>query len=256
MVEFDATPQASTMDGVIGLSAGPASAYADLAAIVRFSPQGYIDARNGANYQAASQISYDSGTMYHFWLDISVPTRTYSIFVAPAGGGQQAVGIDFAFRSEQSGVASLSNIALYAKTGSHQLCNLAIIPRPSNDTLDHALVVPDLPYTTTQNTSLATSDENDPRPSCWDVGGNVWYRYTATFDGSVRFETTGSDYDTWLAVMAGGGDGGEVGCSDDYNAQSYSLVDLQVTAGTTYNILIGGDDGDGGNLFLSIHPLS
>ena len=43
-LEFDATPAATGIDGVIGLSSGPASDYTNLAAIVRFNSMGTIDA--------------------------------------------------------------------------------------------------------------------------------------------------------------------------------------------------------------------
>ena len=119
------------MDGVMGLSAGPASAYANMAAIARFSPSGYIDARNGAAYQAVAQIPYTAGLSYHFRMQISIPNHTYNVFVTPAGGSEQLVGANFAFRSEQSSVTSLDNFAVYAKTGSHQVCNIAISPAPN-----------------------------------------------------------------------------------------------------------------------------
>ena len=56
-LEFDATPASTGIDGVIGLSSGPASAYTNLAAIVRFNSTGTIDARNGGAYTAAAAIA-------------------------------------------------------------------------------------------------------------------------------------------------------------------------------------------------------
>src|SRR2546427_13142024 len=45
--QFDATPTTANMDGVVGLSNGPAADWTNLAAIVRFNSAGMIDARNG-----------------------------------------------------------------------------------------------------------------------------------------------------------------------------------------------------------------
>jgi hypothetical protein len=256
IIEFDATPNGFNMDGVMGLSAGAATGYADLAAIARFNPDGFIDARNGSAYQAAFQTPYIPGVSYHFWMEISITDHVYSVYVTPAGGVTQLVGENFAFRSEQSTIANLNNVAVYANTNAHQVCNIVVFSRPLNDEFHNAIAIPGLPYSNTQNTVWATSDDNDPRSTCWDVGRNVWYRYTATSDNIVRFETTGSSYDTWLAVFTGNqGSFVEVGCSDDYNAQSFSLVDLPVTAGTTYYILIGGDDSDAGNLVINAQVL-
>ncbi|HEX8107484.1 MAG TPA: hypothetical protein VF516_07130 [Kofleriaceae bacterium] len=44
---FAATPSASSIDAVVGLSDGPAADFTDLAAIVRFNPDGTIDVRSG-----------------------------------------------------------------------------------------------------------------------------------------------------------------------------------------------------------------
>ena len=44
--EFDATPSASPIDSVVGLSLGAQSAYTGFATLARFNPSGNIDARN------------------------------------------------------------------------------------------------------------------------------------------------------------------------------------------------------------------
>jgi len=47
-VKFNATPSQNNANTVAGLSSGAQSAYAGLAAIVRFNPSGFIDAYNGS----------------------------------------------------------------------------------------------------------------------------------------------------------------------------------------------------------------
>src|SRR5881394_2756000 len=54
-VEFAATPSARYIDAVVGVSNGPATGWTNLAAIVRFAPNGLIDARNGSTYSYVSQ---------------------------------------------------------------------------------------------------------------------------------------------------------------------------------------------------------
>ncbi len=115
-VQFSATP--STTDATIGLCLGNQTAYSGLATIVRFNTAGRIDARNGSAYAAANVITYTSGTTYHFRLAVDVPTRTYSIFVTPAGGSEQVVGLNYAFRTEQAGVTSLNTMNIDANSGS------------------------------------------------------------------------------------------------------------------------------------------
>jgi hypothetical protein len=127
--EFDATPSAAPIDNVIGLSRGAQTAYAGFAALARFSPTGNIDARNGGAYAAASAIPYSANVTYHFRLVVNVPAHTYSIFVRPAGGAEQTVGANFAFRTEQNTVTSLDWWGTFVNAsppGSATVCNFTI----------------------------------------------------------------------------------------------------------------------------------
>jgi hypothetical protein len=115
-IQFSATP--STTDATIGLCFGNQTAYSGLATIVRFNTAGRIDARNGSAYAAANTITYTSGITYSFRLTVDVPTRRYSIYVTPAGGSEQVVGLNYAFRTEQAGVTSLNTMNIDANNGS------------------------------------------------------------------------------------------------------------------------------------------
>jgi hypothetical protein len=129
-----------------------------------------------------------------------------------------------------------------------------IVP-PANDDFDDAFVISNLPYRHAQETRYSTGADDDPSRAdgytCPDGLRSVWYRYTAPSDAIVRFETTDSDYDTWLGIYTGvRGNLTEVACNDDYGTGYQSLIDLEVTTGTTYYLMIGGDDSDWGNLVL------
>ena len=135
-ISFDATPSSPNTDAIVGLSAGPASAFSNLATIVRFNDSGHMDARNGAGYAAAISLSYVANTTYHVRLLVDTSTHLYSIFVTPPGGSEQTLGSGFAFRSEQANVASLNNWASQVDTvGTLQVCNFVISGQPSLDTL-------------------------------------------------------------------------------------------------------------------------
>ena len=123
--EIEATPQGSNIDAGVGLSNGAQATFVGLACIVRFNSQGKIDARNGSAYAALSQISYSANTSYHFRFVVNVPAHTYSIYVTPSGGSEQAVGTNYAFRTEQATVSSLNNWSLFSDTGSMQGCGFA-----------------------------------------------------------------------------------------------------------------------------------
>ena len=127
--EWDATPFAASIDVVMGLSNGSQTAFAGFACLVRFHDlSGLIEARDGGTYHSASSIPYTANTTYHFRLVVNVPAHTYSIYVTPAGGSEQTVGLNYAFRTEQSTVSALNNQGLIvdSATGSARLCNFAI----------------------------------------------------------------------------------------------------------------------------------
>lgn len=122
--DVDAIPLGSNIDAGVGLSDGAQTAFTGLACIARFNTQGTIDARNGNAYAAASSIPYLANTPYHFRFVVNVPAHTYSVYVTPPGGGEQTVGTNYAFRSEQSTVAGLNNWSLFADAGSMRGCGL------------------------------------------------------------------------------------------------------------------------------------
>jgi hypothetical protein len=126
--EWDATPSAANIDGVMALSNGAQTAFTGFACLARFNMLGMIDARDGGTYHAASSILYAANTTYHFRLVVNVPAHIYSIYVTPAGGSEQVVGLNYAFRTEQSTVSNLNNYGLIvdSTTGSTRLCNFTI----------------------------------------------------------------------------------------------------------------------------------
>jgi hypothetical protein len=93
----------------MALSSGPKTAFGDFACLVRFPETGKIDARDGGGYAAANDIPYSAGVKYSFRLVVNIPASTYSAYVTPAGGIEQTVGTDFAFRPTAGVVTNLNN---------------------------------------------------------------------------------------------------------------------------------------------------
>lgn len=130
-IEYDARPDASSIDGVTGLSSGPAKTYSDLAVTARFNILGAIDARDGGGYLADVALPYLAGATYRFRLVVDIPSHRYSVYVTPPGGSPLRLALNYEFRTEQAGVASLDHWAVTASSGSHQVCNfrqLAYVP--------------------------------------------------------------------------------------------------------------------------------
>jgi len=106
--------QTSPIDAVIGLSNGAARGFSDLGPIVRFAPSGYIDARNGGSYTGA--FPYHSGDgPYEFQLRVDLAAHNYYAWVRPVEPHQdfELLGVDLAFRTEQSGATRLDNLARF-----------------------------------------------------------------------------------------------------------------------------------------------
>jgi parallel beta-helix repeat protein len=124
--EYDATPSGSGVDGVTGLAPAAAADYPDLAAIVRFSPSGTIDARNGSVYAALKPIPYTAGARYRVRLAVNVPARTYSAFVTPPGGAEEVIGNGLAFRTEQANATDLEDWSARTSAGTLSLCGFTL----------------------------------------------------------------------------------------------------------------------------------
>ena len=122
---FDATPSMAKMDGVTGLSLGPALGFTSYAVVARFNNTGFIDARNGGVYVAASQVPYIAGSKYHFRLAVNPAAHNYSIYVTPPGASEITLGTNYAFRSEQASVSSLNNWGMHADAGGASVCSFA-----------------------------------------------------------------------------------------------------------------------------------
>jgi len=125
-VQFDATPSVSPLDSVMALSSGAQTAYNGFACLARFSTTGNIDARNGGSYVADNVIPYSANVTYTFRLAVDVPAHTYSVYVTEAGGAEQTVGTDFAFRTEQNTVTNLDHWSVTVdatSAGTNTVCN-------------------------------------------------------------------------------------------------------------------------------------
>jgi len=120
------------------------------------------------------------------------------------------------------------------------------------------------------NTAATTGTQGQSESACLLFGNtailsDVWFRWTATFNGLARISTcgVGNGIDTKVAVYNGAGcpSGPALGCSDDACATFESTVDVTVTLGQSYVIQLGLYPGNNppavpGTGQLSITPLS
>lgn len=87
-------------------------------------------------------------------------------------------------------------------------------------------------------------------------GGSVWFAWTAPSDGQFVVETTGSNFDTTLAVYTGGAVNNlSLVASDDDSGPGFaSRVIFDASSGVIYHIAVDGFDGESGDVILRISP--
>jgi hypothetical protein len=123
-----------------------------------------------------------------------------------------------------------------------------------NDACANATLVSGSPYSSTADTTAASTEPGDPTPSCGDGHRekSVWYSFTAPSSGTITADTFGSSYDTILSVYTGScGAFTAVGCNDDFG-RPQSQVSFQATAGATYFFMVTAYFNDGGNLVFNL----
>ena len=129
---------------------------------------------------------------------------------------------------------------------------------PDNDEFALPVIVSSPSFTQSQSTTTASTAADDPYfttpcvASSAHLYNTVWYRYTPTITGTLSVNTSGSNYDTVLAVWTGSTPAALVlaGCNDNTNGDQ-SKVEIPVTAGVTYQIEVASHTGGGGQLKLN-----
>jgi hypothetical protein len=115
---------------------------------------------------------------------------------------------------------------------------------PANDVYAGRIVVGSVPFTTTQDTTEATTDADDTELNAQcgapSTDASVWYEMTAATDGALVADVSSSNYSAGVLVGVGSpGSFSIVACGPGATAWT-------TTAGTTYSILIIDDQTDGG----------
>jgi hypothetical protein len=134
----------------------------------------------------------------------------------------------------------------------------AAFAQPANDAFGNATVLTGASNLVVASNSGATSEPGEPNHA-GDAGGHsVWWRWTAPFTGRVIIETTGSSFDTLLAVYRGSSVGAlaVVAANDDDPLGvelDTSRVWFPATAGTNYHIVVDGWNGATGTIRLRLY---
>ncbi len=125
---------------------------------------------------------------------------------------------------------------------------------PPNDSFNNAFTISGAAGSTNGTSTGATKEAGEPSHAGNSGGKSVWYRWTPAVNGTAVIETTGSAFDTLLAVYTGASVAGLtsiVSNNDISGSNPRSRVTFSVIAGTTYRIAVDGLNGDSGSVVLN-----
>jgi Calcineurin-like phosphoesterase len=128
------------------------------------------------------------------------------------------------------------------KTGSVTL-NWNLAGAGANDMFANAQALAGTNGTATGSNVSATKESGEPNHTGNAGGASVWYRWTATASASTTIDTSGSGFDTLLAVYTGNAVNAltTIVSNDDVSKNDHtSKVTFTPVAGTTYQIAVDG----------------
>ena len=126
-------------------------------------------------------------------------------------------------------------------------------PPPANDNFAAAQVLAPTGGTLTLDSAGATKEVGEPDHAGDAGGASVWFKWTAPATANVSIDTSGSGFDTMLAVYTGASVSTLtlVGSNDDVGAtSSYARTCIGAQAGDTYMIAVDGYFGASGAVTL------
>jgi hypothetical protein len=151
-------------------------------------------------------------------------------------------------------------VFLFSDTRNTYSMNIAAVPPvPPNDACANAV---DIGAGTYSGTTIGAS--NDGPATCGaasTASPDVWYRYTAPCNGTLKIDTCGSPYDTAVSVHSGcpGTIGNQIACNDDCvtaafgcNGTTQSCLTIAASSGTAYLIRVSGFNGNSGAYTLHV----
>jgi len=148
---------------------------------------------------------------------------------------------------------------LYVQVSSYDDMSTTVTLRemhpPSNDLESAPREIESLPFTEGVNNSDAFTEYMES--TCADMSSTLWYRFTAPRPITLLVDTEGSDFDTVLSVIVPTNeDDPRVGCEDTLFPSAGERLSVDLDAGETVFIQVGGYRTFTGNLVLNVRELS
>jgi hypothetical protein len=129
-----------------------------------------------------------------------------------------------------------------------------LVARPPNDNFANRSPLIGAVFTVTGVNSNATKEFSEPNHGGNAGGRSIWWTWTAPFSGRATLSTTGSNFDTLLAVYTGSAVNGltTINSNDNDGANITSGVTFNCLAGTAYSVAVDGRAGAAGNVRLTM----
>jgi hypothetical protein len=222
------TPAAS---GAVTLNWAPT---ASVPAISGFSPAsaavGASVIITGANFTGATNVSFNSASA-----GFTVNLDTQITATVPAGATVGPITV-----SGPGGTAASAAVFTPASG-------------MNNDNFANAFVLAGTSGSTNSSNVGATKEAGEPDHAGNAGGKSVWFAWTAPSSGIWTFNTSGSSFDTLLAVYTGSTVSAltVIASNDDANGTVTSQVSFNAAAGTIYRIAVDGYNGASGSIVLN-----
>ncbi len=125
--------------------------------------------------------------------------------------------------------------------------------RPANDDVASAMVLQGESGSVVGSNRGATREVGEPEHAGVRGGASVWWIWQAHGEGHITFDTSGSDFDTVLAVYTGTSLHSlqQVAANDDYDGATWSQASFSTGEGTTYLVAVDGYGGAVGAVVLN-----
>ena len=126
--------------------------------------------------------------------------------------------------------------------------------RPFNDDYPTRAVITGNSITVRANNRGATTETGEPVHAGVVSTGSLWWEWVASRTGVITIDTSGSDFDTVLAVYSGSSLAAltPIVANDNDGAKQTSLVTCRVTTGSSYSIAVAGKAGAQGFIQLNL----
>ena len=137
---------------------------------------------------------------------------------------------------------------------------LHLVQAPDNDLFANRLPFPPSTTQVRDNNIGAAKEAGERNHASLTGGKSVWWSWVAPASGRYQVDTTGSSFDTLLAVYTGNNLSAltlvQENDGDPIDNSRISRLQIQATIGTEYIIAVDGNSGETGDIFLNINPAS